>query len=188
MKFFSLIVFIFVFSTPIVSQETSIAQRLDVELSSFYYREFDNLFGAYHEELTISPSFSVNINKRFYLGLRSYIVRGRSKISPIFSDWHTLIGPTMRYHLVKKSRLELNIEGGYFFGDYCPGCFPNDENFKASLHYIGVAMDFNLQLLKTIPSLWFKLSFATNNAINVKSLGGYNLPLIGVQYKFGRNN
>ena len=168
------------------AQETKFGQRFEVEVNAIYYRELDENQNEFFNELSFSPSFNVNLNEKFYLGIRSYIVRGRSPISPVFSSWHTLLGPTLKYEIIRSNRLELNAEAGYFFGNYCSYCTPNDEYYNSSLHYIGILLDLSFQVTKAIPRLWLKASFATNNTINTFDLQGYNLPLFGVQYKFGK--
>lgn len=186
MKKNTIILFFILISLNIIAQESSFGQRLEVEANFMYYRELDNNLNEFYNELSLSPSFNVNLTDRFYLGVRTYIVRPRSPVSPVFSSWHTLIGPTVKYHIINKNRLEFNVEAGYFYGNYCPNCTPDDEYYNASLHYIGLLLDLSFQVFEAIPRLWFKASFATNNSINIIKLNGYNLPLFGVQYKFGK--
>lgn len=170
----------------VLSQEKKFGQHFEVEVNGFYFREVDENQNEFFNELSFSPSFNITLSDKFNLGIRSYIVRGRSTISPMFNGWHTLIGPNIRYAITRSQRIELNAEVGYFIGNYCPNCTPSNDFYNSSLHYIGVMLDFGFQVIKTHPNLWLKASFASNNPINTFELHGYNLPLIGIQYKFGR--
>ncbi len=83
--------------------------------------------------------------------------------------------------------MELYGELGFFFGNYCPNCFPTNEYFNQNLQYWSILVDLNIQPFKSLSRFWITLGFATNNPIGGEGLHGYNLPLIGIQYRFGNN-
>jgi hypothetical protein len=180
--------FITVLSSLIAfSQQKQIGQEIETELSTFYYWDDQNDgFGIVYDELSFTPNFSVNIADKIYVGLRSYIIRGRSQISPTFKGWHFLIGPNLKYKLYQKQRFEFSAELGYYFGNYCPNCFPNNVYYNDNLQYIGLDIQLFFLVFKSIPEFWFKFSFTTNSVVNRKGLNGYNLPLFGLQYRFGK--
>jgi hypothetical protein len=185
-RHFCCLIFLFISLTS-KAQEAPFWNNYRVEMSSFYYWNSVNSFvGVYYDELTFSPGFSVNITNRLHLGVRSFIVRGRSLISPAFSKWHVMMGPNLMFNVFKKESVELNVEAGYYFGNYCPNCTPANEFYDSSLNYIGLDFQLNWQFINPLPQLWFKFSFSTNNVVGNKLLNGYNLPLFGVQYRFGR--
>ncbi len=199
MKSLVFLSFVFLFSSVICGQTSSFARKLSVEINGSYYwmnelgNTNDNLgFNKTFSELSFSPSFNVNISDRFYVGLRNYLVRARGHILPGFTSWHYLIGPTVKYTLLREKRLELNVEVAYYFGNYCSICKPTNEDYNTSMQYIGLAMNINLQLFKDIPEWWLKLGFAVNRTLYVKHKNGsarnYNLPLLGLQYRFGKWN
>lgn len=168
------------------SQNSSFGDQLNTEISAFYYFDYQNDgFGIVYDELSFSTCFSTNINDEFHVGLRTYVVRGRGKIAPQFSAWHYLIGPTLKYTPLRKKRVEMGLALGYYYGNYCPNCVPTNEAYQAQLHYIGFDVNVDFGLVKSLPQLWLHLSFTTNNVINIKGLNGYNLPLIGLQYRIG---
>jgi hypothetical protein len=172
-------------SSIAVSQNHSFAQRLDVELGSFYKRELDDNRNLMFSELSFSSSFNVNLNNFFSLGLRTYLVRAESLVLPRFKSWHTLMGPSLKLQVVFDSRIEFDFEGAYLFGNYCPDCTSNDEFYNASLHYASLLMHVHFQAFRSVPRLWLTGSFAVNIVLNDNRNAGYNLPLFGLKYRIG---
>src|SRR5690554_5161418 len=128
-------IFILFFSISYVSmaQERIFANELHVGTSVFYYQEsHSDVVKEKYGELSISTSFNVNLSKRFYLGLRNYLVRVQGNLSSSFTSWHYLIGPTLKYKIIDKNRIELYAEAGFFWGNYCPNCYPNNEYYNRS--------------------------------------------------------
>jgi hypothetical protein len=173
-------------SSIAVSQNHSFAQRLDVELGSFYIRELDDNRNVMFSELSFSSSFSVNLNNFFSLGFRTYLVRGESMVLPAFRSWHTLMGPTLKLQVVFDSRIEFDFEGAYLFGNYCPNCTPNDKHYNASLQYAGALLQVHFQAFKSIPRFWLTGSFAVNISLSNSEACCYNLPLLGLRYRIGK--
>lgn len=70
-----------------MAQEQNFGDDLQVGSSVFYYEE-NNLQGIKdrYGELSISTSFNVNLNKRFYVGIRNYLVKVHNNLSPTFNS------------------------------------------------------------------------------------------------------
>lgn len=187
MKGIVLFFFISLLIRPLTAQTPQFGERFEVGLSAFYYWEDQQTDLSYnYQEMSFSPSFFVNLSPRFYAGIRGYVVRASNRVSPTFSSWHTLVGPTLHFKIAKKERFDLSAEAGYYIGNYCPNCLQNNPHYNSTLHYFGLSASFNFQLLKSTPLYWITVSFATNNVFNVNTLNGYNLPLFGIQYRFGK--
>jgi len=186
-EIYRIFILIFLMSNISLAQEKSIANKLQAGTSVFYYQEsYSDVIKSNYGELSISTSFNVNLSSKIYLGLRNYLVRVKSNLSPSFKSWHYLIGPTLKYKIMDKKRIELYTETGLFMGNYCPNCYPSNEYYNSKLFYWSFLVDLNFQPIKSIAELWITFSFSTNNPIRVSSLHGYNLPLLGIQYRFGK--
>lgn len=182
------IVFFLFISSSILAQETKFGQRFEVEVNGFYFIDIlDNQFNNYTFNITsIGPAFSFNLNKNIYLGVRSYIVRLHRRISPQFTSWHTLLGPTLKYRLVDWKRLELDTEISYLFGNYCSLCPPENKHYNSSIQYLSLFVGLNFQLLESAPKWWLKLSAKASLPMNNLETEVYYSPFLGIQYKFGK--
>lgn len=162
------------------------AQKLSVEQSfSYVWDQGDVGFGIIYSEFSASTSFNISVYDNFHLGVRTYIVNAQNRILPIFSNWSHLIGPTLRYSYENLERVSPFIEAGFYWGNYCPNCFPNNAYFANSFNYISGLIGVNIAFLKKTPSLNLSLMYAVNHVLKNSTLNGYNLPLIGIQYRFG---
>lgn len=172
-----------------LSSQTKIGEEFNVSFSSFYYWESVGPVKKGFEELSLSQNFNVNMNKFIFLGLRSYVIRAKGNSTPNFTSWHYIIEPNIMFRAINIDWFNLMIELGYGYGDYCPNCTPAYENYNKNLHYLNGLIEIQFCPFKKTKSFWLTLSFATNNPLRKKSnmeLHGYNLPLIGIQYRFGK--
>lgn len=163
-----------------------LGDEFQVGLSSIFIPKFNNdNFSKDFSEWSISQFLQVNIEKKWHLGWRTYAVRAESFYLPKYTSWHFLTGPFTEYMLIEHFRSSLSVEAGYLSGDYCPNCDLTNPFYDKQMYYWSLMFEYKNQLFKEYPSFMLTLSFATTNAINRENVYGYNLPLVGFQYRFG---
>lgn len=176
-----IIVFLLLFFTNISFGQSHFAKKIQVATSGHLNIErTEQNRNSRFREVVWSKSIAVGVSKYFWFGFHHDDVWLKSNL-----DTHKsfLLGSFIRYTPKISERLYGRAQLGYSIGNYCT-CGLDDPYLQDGLSYISWGLGFDVRIYK---GLYADLGMNFNNIASEADRNyGYNILVVGLNYKFGK--
>ena len=137
------------------------------------------------DEYTWNTNIGIRITKRLVVGLQ--VLNIYSSQIPLPKKHYVVYGLFSQFNFLKSKEKRLFAEISFNRGNYCT-CGNNIPYKMDNLYYLGLGVGYDYQI-KKIPNLYLDFSIVFHNILNnMKRKYGYNIYIIGLNYRFHKNH
>ena len=136
-------------------------------------------------EFTLNINTAISITERLDLGISAFSIFASSDYKEY--ENYSIFGFFAQYDLFVRTNQFIFLEASLNRGNYCSTRSEFYPFRRDNLYYYGLGGGYNIQLKKWSKHLFLDLAFVAYNIFNkIEGKIGYNIYIIGLNYKFGK--